>query len=163
MHAEYGIQARIELGHYLRGERELRQVSLAEIANATKVPLRTLEALEAGRWDDLPATIFVRGFVRAYARQLGIAQQADQRFHEALALVDRQERQRVDPPVEAPAATRGLTQSFGFALFVIILLIIATITFSVLWGSNAETSPRAARDAQQTHPRGPGQPHARLG
>lgn len=146
MHAEVGIQARTELGGYLRAERELQRIPLSEIADATKVPLRALQALEAGRWEGLPATIFVRGFVRAYARHLGIAAQAVQRFDDTLALVQRQEQQRVDPPVALPAATRDLPHRLGFALFVILLLIIATITFSVLWGSGPEASPRAARD-----------------
>lgn len=147
MHAEFGIQARTELGEYLRAERELRRIPLAEVAGATKIPQPTLQALEDGRWEGLPPTLFVRGFVRAYARHLGIEQEAGQRFSDTLALVARQEQQRVDPPVALAAATRELPPRFGLALFVIILLIIATITFSVLWGSGPDASLRAAREA----------------
>src|SRR5215831_13324927 len=56
------------LGSYLRQERERQQVSLQEIAAATKIQLKFLEALEHDAYDQLPATPFVVGFLRAYAQ-----------------------------------------------------------------------------------------------
>ena len=44
---------------------------LADVAQTTRVKLRWLELLEAGRLEELPATVFVRGFVSAYARAVG--------------------------------------------------------------------------------------------
>jgi cytoskeletal protein RodZ len=59
-------------GENLRRERELRGVSLREIADATKISVRFLAALENDRLDVLPGGIFRRAFVREYARHLGL-------------------------------------------------------------------------------------------
>lgn len=59
-------------GDKLRRERELRAVTLDEIAEATKIGTRSLKALEDEHFDILPGGIFNKGFVRAYAKYLGI-------------------------------------------------------------------------------------------
>ena len=59
-------------GDRLRREREMRGVSLDEIAEATKIGTRLLKALEEEQFQLLPGGIFNKGFVRAYARYLGI-------------------------------------------------------------------------------------------
>ncbi|HXI14019.1 MAG TPA: helix-turn-helix domain-containing protein [Thermoanaerobaculia bacterium] len=59
-------------GEELRKEREIRGVSIKEIADATKVSGRFLEAIERNNFDVLPAPVFTRGFVREYARYLGL-------------------------------------------------------------------------------------------
>ena len=61
-----------EFGEELRREREIREVSREELAAATKVSLRQIEALEAGRFDLLPARVFARGFVQAIAQHVGL-------------------------------------------------------------------------------------------
>ncbi len=57
-------------GENLRRERELRGITLGELANATKVGTRHLEALERNQFHRLPGGIFNRGFVRAVARYM---------------------------------------------------------------------------------------------
>ncbi len=59
-------------GEHLRRERELRGVSLEEIAAATRINTRFLEALENEQWDRLPGGAFDRGFIRSIARFLGM-------------------------------------------------------------------------------------------
>ncbi|MBI2878556.1 MAG: DUF4115 domain-containing protein [Candidatus Rokubacteria bacterium] len=59
------------LGVYLRSRREARGVSVEALARATRIPPRILEAMEQDRLRELPAPVFVRGFIRAYLRQLG--------------------------------------------------------------------------------------------
>jgi cytoskeleton protein RodZ len=59
-------------GEHLKRERELRGVSLDEIAAATRIKTSFLEALENGRWNELPGGAFNRGFVRATAHFLGL-------------------------------------------------------------------------------------------
>jgi cytoskeleton protein RodZ len=60
------------LGENLRRERELRDIPLAEIAAATKINSRFLEAIERDDFDSLPGGIFARSFVRSYAAYLGL-------------------------------------------------------------------------------------------
>ena len=59
-------------GENLRRERELRGVALRDIADATKISVRFLQALEQDRVDILPGGIFPRSFVRQYAKHLGL-------------------------------------------------------------------------------------------
>ena len=60
-------------GDWLRRQREMREISLRDIAERTKISLRYLEAMEADRFDLLPAPIFAKGFLREYARYVGLS------------------------------------------------------------------------------------------
>jgi cytoskeletal protein RodZ len=59
-------------GEHLKREREMRGVSLEEIAAATRISTRFLEAIEKEQWDQLPGGVFNRGFIRSIARFLGL-------------------------------------------------------------------------------------------
>jgi cytoskeleton protein RodZ len=59
-------------GDRLRREREQRGISLNDVALATKIRAGLLQALEEEKFERLPGGIFNKGFVRAYARHLGI-------------------------------------------------------------------------------------------
>lgn len=56
----------------LKAKREARGISLEEAARLTKIDLKYLEALEKGEFDKLPDPIYVKGYIRTYARELGI-------------------------------------------------------------------------------------------
>src|SRR5271169_3045821 len=59
-------------GVTLRDARERRGVSLRQIANATKISVGVLEALERNDISRLPGGIFGRAFVRSYAVEVGL-------------------------------------------------------------------------------------------
>lgn len=59
-------------GTWLRRQREGREIDLREIADASKIGLRYLQAFEEDRFDILPAPIFAKGFLRQYARYVGL-------------------------------------------------------------------------------------------
>src|SRR5690348_9958749 len=59
-------------GERLRRQREMRGVSLEEISQSTKIGTRSLKAIEDEDFEKLPGGIFNKGFVRAYARFLGL-------------------------------------------------------------------------------------------
>src|SRR5260221_9219302 len=61
-----------EFGERLRREREMRGITLEEISDSTKISRRRLEALENEEFDLLPGGVFNRGFVRSYARYVGL-------------------------------------------------------------------------------------------
>lgn len=56
--------------------REQRGIALRDIADSTKLSVRTLEALERNDVGQLPGGIFSRGLVRAYAEQIGVDPEA---------------------------------------------------------------------------------------
>jgi cytoskeletal protein RodZ len=63
-------------GAKLRDARERRGVSLRQIANATKISVAALEALERNDISRLPGGIFSRAFVRSYAIEVGLDPEA---------------------------------------------------------------------------------------
>lgn len=61
-----------QLGARLREARLARGMTLAEIQARTHIARGALEALERGEFDTLPADVYVRGFLRSYAREVGL-------------------------------------------------------------------------------------------
>lgn len=107
-------------GENLRRERELRGVSLREIADATKISVRFLRALEEDRLDLLPGGLFPKAFVRQYARHLGL----DAERYVAEFLYVAGERPSHVSPAQAPAhhpISRGLV-FFGIVVAVGVIL-----------------------------------------
>ncbi|MGQ0734601.1 MAG: helix-turn-helix domain-containing protein [Acidobacteriota bacterium] len=66
----------VDVGGWLRASREAAGVSLRSIADTTKLSMRTLEALERNRIDQLPGGIYRRAIVRAYANEIGLDPEA---------------------------------------------------------------------------------------
>jgi cytoskeletal protein RodZ len=62
----------MSFGEKLRRERERQGLELADIAIATKIGTRHLQSIEDEDLSRLPGGVFNRGFVRAYARHLGM-------------------------------------------------------------------------------------------
>ena len=60
------------VGQHLRALREKKRMSVAEVSRATRVPIVSVERIEADRFDELPGEVFVRGFLRAYARAVDV-------------------------------------------------------------------------------------------
>ncbi len=63
---QYGV------GDELRMRRESMGKSINDIVDAVRIQYRYLEALEDGRLEDLPGTVYALGFVRTYAEYLGL-------------------------------------------------------------------------------------------
>ena len=133
-------------GTVLREARERRHVSLADVSRETKVSVSALQLLEEGKFADLPHETFVRGFIRSYARTVGVSHvEALTLFDEAVAA-----RRNADAPQSPVRALRAEPlpvvalpepsgdddaqaprHGIGLAVFVIIVLLIATITLSL--------------------------------
>jgi cytoskeletal protein RodZ len=133
-------------GEELRREREIRGISLKEIADATKISRRFLEAIERNDHKTLPAPVFTRGFVREYARYLGLnAEEIVTRYNYAAAGDDRIEKsqhltslvtERV-PEERKPARPRGIPTPLAridrgvYVLFLLIIALAGAITWAV--------------------------------
>lgn len=61
-----------EIGHILREARENKGLSLEEVQAKTRINIRYLSALESGQYSSLPTPVHARGFMRNYARFLGL-------------------------------------------------------------------------------------------
>ena len=59
-------------GASLKAAREARNLTVADVAAKLKLTARQVEALEEAQFEHLPSEVFVRGFVRNYARLVGV-------------------------------------------------------------------------------------------
>ncbi len=66
----------MNVGEYLKSEREKKGLTIDHIAFATKISPMHLGAIESDRLDMLPSRVFVRGFLRSYAKELGLDPEA---------------------------------------------------------------------------------------
>lgn len=66
------VDAWTSLALWLRAGRSQRGLTLEDVARVTKIQTRTLERLESGKRAGLPADVFVRGFVRSFAKCVGL-------------------------------------------------------------------------------------------
>ena len=60
------------LGAHLKATRKGLGYTLEEVAEETKIAIYVLRAMEADKWETLPAEVFIRGFLRSYAEVLGL-------------------------------------------------------------------------------------------
>src|SRR5213594_41676 len=114
--AEHDVS--VSLGSYLRALREARQGSLEEMARATRVSVHQLEALECGSFGELPAPVFVKGFIRAYCHFLGDPpDEALRRYREILG-------ERPVPERTIPAARAAPDWSASPVFISLVLLVV---------------------------------------
>ena len=66
------VDPRMSLAVWLRTARGERGMSLGDVARVTKIQTRILEKIEGGKLDGLPAEVFVRGFIRSFAKCVGL-------------------------------------------------------------------------------------------
>src|SRR5712671_6425587 len=62
----------MDIGTGLRQAREARGITLAQLVISTKISPQNLRAIERNAFDLLPGGLFTRGFLRAYAREVGL-------------------------------------------------------------------------------------------
>ena len=72
-----------DFGAKFRKARESKELSLDDISNVTKISARMLQAIEEEDFDQLPGGVFNKGFIRAYAKHLGL--NSDDAVNEYLA------------------------------------------------------------------------------
>ena len=130
------------LGSYLRQERERQQVSLQEMAAATKIQLKFLEALEHDAYDQLPATPFVVGFLRAYAQYVALDPETVLTAYRSLHRIpEPPELARRPVPTPTPSPQRGQLIRLGVFLAV----------FGLITGLVSTNCDAASRRGVQWH------------
>jgi cytoskeletal protein RodZ len=61
-----------DFGNKFRKAREAKELSFDDVSNVIKISSRMLRAIEAEDFDQLPGGVFNKGFIRSYAKQLGL-------------------------------------------------------------------------------------------
>ncbi len=115
-------------GEKLKLEREKRAITLEQISLSTKIGMRMLRALEEDKFEQLPGGIFNKGFVRAYARHVGIDE--DQTVADYLEASGEGPVVKIDAAIEdeiAPPEPREpiLSRQIPWGLLAAVLLLVA--------------------------------------
>lgn len=145
--AESGLGDGDRFGPWLRSQREMREITLREIADSSKISKRYLEALEAGKFEGLPAAVFTKGFLRQYARYVGLDPEEVLSFYES-AREDLES--RLDEPEELqlrrpPAGPSNLR-------YVAIALLVAAIMLAAVWALTRSKDSDAGEGAGPSSP-----------
>jgi cytoskeletal protein RodZ len=131
-------------GEKLKRERELRGISLREIADGTKISARFLQALEEDRIDALPGGLFPRAFARQYALFLGLdAERIVADFAEAHGEI---------VPERKPVAPLPLTRHRSLPLGHIFLGVIAVLAVALTLGRRGPEAPPVPSSTPQAAP-----------
>jgi len=139
------------VGSLLKTERERLGLSREQITERTRMRTQVLEAIENEDWASLPPAVFVRGFLRSYAKVLGVPQDTVMRLYARSAPAERPG----PAPHPEPPETRGRT-----AMRVVLILVILAVVYG-LWqfypslrGHQGvrDTEPRDQEAALQTIP-----------
>ena len=97
---------------WLREARERKGLTLEALASTTKISLKFLRALEAGTINQLPPAFFTRGFVKVYAKEMGLNpdQTADRYLREIAP-----DAQATDAEVAAAIVATAVARTGGVA------------------------------------------------
>lgn len=124
------------LGQDLKRERELRAISLQDIANRTKIGLRYLQALENDKLDLLPGTFFIKGILRAYSHCIEVdADYFVNKYHEEILLQedarDKDRKRREEVPRERARGIRLRFRPWAVLLLIAACACAALIFFTI--------------------------------
>jgi len=110
-------------GTWLRRQREVREIDLREIADASKVSMSYLRALEEDRFDVLPAPVFAKGFLRQYARYVGLDPEETVNFYLAARHPEGEEEPALQPRMAPEPPPRNYFL-IGLAVVVVLVLVV---------------------------------------
>jgi cytoskeletal protein RodZ len=134
------------IGRYLKRTREARAMSVEEVSRATRIPVPSIEKIEADHFDDLPGEVFVRGFLKAYARAVSLS------VDEVLAQYTASRRVAwVTPLPIASPERRSTGKRFGVAIAFVVLLILFTLALSMVMRPRGRDIPPELSRAPSPH------------
>jgi cytoskeleton protein RodZ len=140
-------------GEKLKLEREKRAITLEQISLSTKIGMRMLQALEEERFSQLPGGIFNKGFVRAYAKHVGLDE--DQAVADYLEASGEGPAAKAAAEMEAeiaPSEPREPTPSrqLPWGLFAALLLLVALALW--FWNRRQHKSNNEEHPGQSSAP-----------
>ncbi len=141
------------IGEFFRQVRETKGLTIDEVAAKTRIRTDFVKALEDGNFAKLPDQVFARGFVRSYARSLGLDEDdAIQRFvQSAGAYYDKQiERERLkvrqaEEERKRQANRKAVAVAIGIAIFTLIFLLSREQSSLLVRRSSSDLSTSASK------------------
>lgn len=143
-----GVEAMAELGQELRSLREQKGLTMSDVAERLKLPVRQIEALENGLYENLPEPVFIRGFLRSYGRFLDMD---EAELSRRLELITPNEMYRHD----FHSANLNYTNTRikkGFPKWILVLLLLAGVGAAVYFWQEKSNSENAKQESLSTIP-----------
>jgi cytoskeleton protein RodZ len=142
------------VGEFFKQVRETKGLTIDEVASKTRIHPDFLRALEEGNYSKLPDQVFAKGFVRSYARSLGLDEDdAMRRFVESAGMfydkqvqLERLRLQQVEDDRRKKANRKIVIAAVGVALLALVLLL--TREQSSLVGDHLLTEPSPAKPVE---------------
>src|SRR3954452_12778130 len=127
-----GQEQALSIGEQLRRARESKGLSLDDIANRTRIPIRHLQNIEREDWDALPAVTYAIGFTRNYANAVGLDGPT----------LARELREQIGGPSHRAAAPEYYAQADPArvppkSLIFVVIFVAILVAAYLLWRSNA--------------------------
>lgn len=134
----------LDIGEALKAAREAKGWTVQDAANKLRLMVRQVEAMEAEDYGALGQPVFARGFVRNYARLLGMDPEP---LLTRMAESGAAPAEKVETESYAPASSRGISPILTGSLAALSLLL-AIPAGIYLWLNSGENEEPAAQPAQ---------------
>jgi len=140
------------VGEFFKQVRETKGLTVDEVASKTRIRADFVKALEDGNFAKLPDQVFAKGFVRSYARSLGLDEEdAIHRFAQSAgAFYDKQdERERlkvrqVEEERKRQANRKAVAVAIGIAVLTLIFLLSREQSSVLRRGPSESNAPKHA-------------------
>ena len=136
------------LGQELKRERELRGISLREIADSTRINLRLLQALEEDKLDVIPGPFFIRAILRSYARSIGIDEHQVLNKYQEMYTFEEQLQYGESPERPRPLSQHSKRKSVWVAALAIAIIGLGLVLIYILLLAPEKKQPIPAKSAQ---------------
>jgi len=131
------------LGQDLKRERELRGISLREIADSTRISLKFLQALEDDRIDIMPGGFFIRAILRSYAKSVGLDEHQVLNKYEEMRLFDEQLQYQEARKAARPAGFGGRGKLLPLLIAAAVVIAATALLFWLVLSPRGGPSPAA--------------------
>ena len=116
------------LGQYLKRERELRNITVDELATDTKISHHWIFSMEEDKWSEMPAHVYTQGFLRLYADYIGVGYDDIRLRFDELGDVSKEKGMKSVPP-QMQDANDEKQFSYGWLVAVVIAIILIATVF----------------------------------
>lgn len=129
----------MDIGAALRDARQRKGRTLRQVSSTTKIAVEILEKIERNQFDGLPGGLYRRGYLRAFAAEVGVNP-------EALVAAYREE---YEPPPELPAQARAAPitpeQLRLLASAATVVVLVLGLAVGALWSTSTEVADAETR------------------
>ncbi|HAI74003.1 MAG TPA: hypothetical protein DCS28_03540 [Candidatus Moranbacteria bacterium] len=124
----------LTLGEKLKKLRSDKRIALNEVSRVTRIRVEYLECLEEGKYDELPADVYVRGFLKSYGDFMGVDERNLIRLYEKEKGINKNLKKSKNPAKEDSKIKPINISSFiftpqKFALAFSIFVVLATFLY----------------------------------